>query len=127
MPKPDGSYKMSTDYRKVNSVTTTHSLPLPWIDDCIDKIGHAKYVTKFDLLKEFWQVPRNLCHGQTGRFVSIQGIAIWNEKFACYVPASHQQWYRRTASNGWLFRRFHITSSWVEKTLGGNARLLPES
>ena len=27
------------------------------MDDCIDNIGQAKYVTKFDLLKGFWQIP----------------------------------------------------------------------
>ena len=27
------------------------------IDDCINKIGHSKYTTKFDLLKKFWQIP----------------------------------------------------------------------
>ena len=57
VPKPEGSYRMCNDYRKVNSVTKTDSFPLPQIDDCIDKIGQAKYVTKFNLLKGFWQVP----------------------------------------------------------------------
>ena len=27
------------------------------MDDCIDNIGQAKYVTKFDLLKGFWKIP----------------------------------------------------------------------
>ena len=46
-----------TDYRKVNSVTKTHSFPVPRMDNCIDNIGQAKCVTKFDLLKGFWQIP----------------------------------------------------------------------
>ena len=50
VPKPDGTFRMCTDYRKVNSVTKTDTFPIPRIDDCIDNIGHAKYVTKFDLL-----------------------------------------------------------------------------
>ena len=48
---------MCTDYRKVNSVTKTDTFSIPRIDDCIDNIGHAKYVTKFDLLNGFWQIP----------------------------------------------------------------------
>ena len=48
---------MCTDYRKVNNVTKSDSFPIPRIDDWIDKIGRAKYVTKFDLLKVFYQVP----------------------------------------------------------------------
>ena len=57
VPKSNGTYKLCTDYRKVNSVTKTDSFPIPRIDDCIDKVGNSKYVTKFDLLKGFWQVP----------------------------------------------------------------------
>ena len=48
---------MCTGYRKVNSVTKTDTFPIPRIDDYTDNIGHAKYVTKFDLLKGFWQIP----------------------------------------------------------------------
>ena len=57
VPKSNGTYRMWTDYRKVNSVTKTDSFSIPRIDDCIDKVGNSKYVTKFDLLKGFWQVP----------------------------------------------------------------------
>ena len=57
VPKPDGTFRMCTDYRKVNSVTQTDTFPIPRIDGCIDNIGHAKYVTTFDLPKGFWQIP----------------------------------------------------------------------
>ena len=45
------------DFRRLNSLTKTDSFPLPRIEDCIDRIGRAKYVTKFDLLKGYWQIP----------------------------------------------------------------------
>ena len=57
VPKPDGTFRMCTDYRKVNSVTKTDTFPIPRIDDCTDNILQAKYVAKFDLLKGFWQIP----------------------------------------------------------------------
>ena len=57
VPKPDGTFRMCINYRKVNSVTKTDTFPIPRIDDCIDNILQAKYVTKFDLLKGFWQIP----------------------------------------------------------------------
>jgi hypothetical protein len=53
VPKPDGTYRMCTDYRKLNNVTKSDSFPIPRIDDCIYRIGNAKYVIKFDLLKGF--------------------------------------------------------------------------
>ena len=30
---------------------------MPRIADCIDQIGNAKFVSKFDMLKGYWQVP----------------------------------------------------------------------
>lgn len=27
------------------------------MEDCVDQVGHAKYVSQFDLLKGYWQVP----------------------------------------------------------------------
>ena len=36
VPKSSGTYRMCTDYRKVNSVTKTDFFPIPRIDDCID-------------------------------------------------------------------------------------------
>ena len=54
VPKPDGTFRMCTDDRKVKSVTKIDSFTVPRMDDCIDNIGQAKCVTKFDLLKGFW-------------------------------------------------------------------------
>ena len=55
------SWRFVTDFRKVNKITTTDSYPLPRIDaiidTLIDTIGDAKFVTKLDLLKGYWQVP----------------------------------------------------------------------
>ena len=53
LPKPDGTFCTCTDYRKVDSVTKTDTFHTPRIDDCMDNIWQAKYVTKFDLLKGF--------------------------------------------------------------------------
>ena len=51
VPKPDGSFRMCTDYRIVNNYTKTDACPIPRIDDCIDKTKQSKIVSKFDLLK----------------------------------------------------------------------------
>ena len=74
VPKPDKSYRFCTDFRKVNVVTKTDSYPIPRIDDCIDKIGHAKYVTKFDLLKGYWQVPLTERAKEVSAFVTPHGL-----------------------------------------------------
>ena len=46
-----------TDYRKVNTVTKTYTFPVPRVDEFIDNIGYAKYVTTSDVLKGFLQIP----------------------------------------------------------------------
>lgn len=56
-PKPDNSWRFCTDFRKVNAVTKTDCFPLPRIEDLIDEVGHANFVTKLDLLKGYWQIP----------------------------------------------------------------------
>ena len=72
--KPDGSYRMCTDYRNVNSLTKTDTFPIPRMDDSIDKVGKARYVTKFDLLKGFWQVPLTDRAKEISAFVTPDGL-----------------------------------------------------
>ena len=74
VPKSNGTYRMCTDYRKVNSVTKTDSFPIPRIDDCIDKVGNSKYVTKFDLLKGLWQVPLTDRAKEVSAFATPNGL-----------------------------------------------------
>ncbi|XP_076038423.1 uncharacterized protein LOC143023698 [Oratosquilla oratoria] len=50
VPKPDGSMRLCIDYRKLNAVTEPDNYPLPRIDDVIDDVGRAQWVTKLDLL-----------------------------------------------------------------------------
>ena len=102
VPKSNGTYRMCTDYRKVNSVTKTDSFPIPRIDDCIDKVGNSKYVTKFDLLKGFWQVPLTDRAKEVSAFATPNGLYQYkvmpfgmNEKFSCNVSATCKQRYMR--------------------------------
>ena len=74
VPKPDGTYRMCTDYRKVNNVTKSDTFPIPRMDDCIDRIGRAKYVTKFHLLKGFWQAPLTDRAKEISAFVTPDGL-----------------------------------------------------
>ncbi|KAK4312951.1 hypothetical protein Pmani_015660 [Petrolisthes manimaculis] len=53
--KPDGSFRMCTDYRQVNSLTRQDCYPLPRIDDLIDQLGGAKIISKIDLLRGYYQ------------------------------------------------------------------------
>ena len=71
VPKPDGTYRMCTDYRKVNNLSKTDTFPIPRMDDCI---GNSKYITKFDLLKGFWQIPLTERAKEISAFVTPDGL-----------------------------------------------------
>ncbi|KAK0145445.1 Retrovirus-related Pol polyprotein from transposon 297 [Merluccius polli] len=70
VPKPDSTPRFCNDYRKVNSVTKPDSFPLPRMEDCIDRVGSAQYVTKLDLLKGYWQVPLTHRASEISAFVT---------------------------------------------------------
>ena len=74
VPKGDGTHRFCTDFCKVNSVTKSDSFPIPRIEDCVDRIGSSKYVTKFDLLKGFWQVPLTDRAKEISTFATPDGL-----------------------------------------------------
>ena len=74
VPKSDKSYRFVTNFHKVNTVTKTDSFPVPRVDDCVDRVGHALYVTKFDLLKGYWQVPLTERAKDISAFVTPDGF-----------------------------------------------------
>ena len=78
VPKPNGSVRFCTDYRKVNAITKTDVFPIPRVDDCIDRIGSAKYLTKMDLLKGYWCVPLTERGREISAFVTSSGLYEYN-------------------------------------------------
>ncbi|XP_071962573.1 uncharacterized protein [Antedon mediterranea] len=70
--KPDGSYRLCTDFRKVNVVPKADSYPLTRINDCLHKLG------KFDLLKGYWQVSLIERVKDISAFVTNDGLYQYN-------------------------------------------------
>ena len=95
--KTCGSYRMCTDYRQVNNVTKSDTFPIPRIDDCIDRIGCAKYVTKFDLLKGFWQVPLTDRAKEISAFVTADGL--FQYKVAAFGMKNSPATFQRLINN----------------------------
>ena len=73
-PKHDGGFRFCTDFRKVNGKTKSDSFPIPRIADCIDQIGNAKFVSTFDMLKGYWQVPLTQRAREISAFVTPSGL-----------------------------------------------------
>ena len=67
--------KMKVWYdRKVNDKTKSDSFPIPRIADCTDQIGNAKFVSTFDMLKGYWQVPLTQRAREISAFVTPSGL-----------------------------------------------------
>eukprot|EP00061_Rhincodon_typus_P009220 g32543.t1 len=57
VPNPDSTQRFCVDYWNVNAITKSDSYPIPRLEDCMENVGQATYITKMDLLHSYWQVP----------------------------------------------------------------------
>ncbi len=89
MPKHDGTPRFCSDFRKLNAVTKSDSFPIPRMDDCIDQVGSVKFVSKFDLLKGYWQVPLSKRAQEVSAFTTPSGLCnVYRQEFN---STSHQK------------------------------------
>ena len=51
--KSDGTFRFYNDFWQINGIFKTDTKPIPRVDNCSDEIGHAKHMSKFDLLKGY--------------------------------------------------------------------------
>jgi hypothetical protein len=74
VPKPNGTYRVVQDFRKVNSLTKNDCYPNKRLDDCIERVGSAKYISTFDMLKGYWGVPLSERARDISAFSTPEGI-----------------------------------------------------
>ena len=76
-------------------MTKSDSYPIPRADDCTDSLGNAKYVSKFDLLKGYWQVSLLTRAKEILAFATPDGLyqykvnAFRNEKHTSNIPTAY--------------------------------------
>ena len=71
--KRDGALRLCVDYRHLNHVTKPDPYPMPRVDDLLDGLGQAKYISSLDLMKGYGQVPVHPESGQQTAFITPFG------------------------------------------------------
>ena len=57
VPKPDGTFRFCNDFWRLNEVSEFDAYPMPRVDELIEQLGPARYLTTVDMTKGYWQVP----------------------------------------------------------------------
>ena len=55
--KKDGTLRLCVDYRRLNSVSQIDAYPMPRVDEMLDRLGKAHFISTMDLTRGYWQVP----------------------------------------------------------------------
>ncbi|GBM79356.1 Transposon Ty3-G Gag-Pol polyprotein [Araneus ventricosus] len=66
----------SMDYRLLNADVRTQFFPLPNIEEHVERVAAAKYITVIDLAKGFWQIPLSERARRYSAFVTSFGTYI---------------------------------------------------
>jgi hypothetical protein len=77
--KRDGSVRFCVDYRKLNRVTEFDSEPIPDSEQIFARIQHARYFSKLDLTKGYWQVPMKESDRPKTSFSTSAGHFQWTK------------------------------------------------
>lgn len=71
--KKDGNIRLCVDYRKLNVITEEDRYQMPRVDELVERIGSACFITTLDLTKGYYQVPLAKSDQMKTAFVSPQG------------------------------------------------------
>ena len=74
VPKPDRTIRFCVDYRKLNAVSKMDAYPLPRVDEMLEKVASAKYISTLDLTKGYWQIPLERSSIEKTAFITHRGL-----------------------------------------------------
>ena len=88
--KKDGSIRFCCDWRKLNAVTKKDRMPLPRVDDTIDRLSNSQFFTKLDFTSGYFQMELDEDAIEKSAFVTPDGHFEWTVMGMglCNAPAS---------------------------------------
>ncbi|XP_073785929.1 uncharacterized protein [Danio rerio] len=57
VPKPNGTLRFYNDFRKLNEISMFDGYPMPRVDELLDRLGGARFISTIHLTKGYWQLP----------------------------------------------------------------------
>ena len=57
VPKKDGGLRFCVDLSKLNAISAFDPYPMPRVDELVERLGKAEFLSTLDLCKGYWQVP----------------------------------------------------------------------
>ena len=72
--KSDGSYRPVIDFRAINKITKFFAEPVPNPEVIFAKLSKARYLSKLDFTKGFWQIPMSTSDKEKTAFATSMGL-----------------------------------------------------
>ena len=73
----DGSVRIACDYRYLNTYTVGDAFPMATVNDTLNKLGFAKYISTFDAKSGYWQIPIREEDCWLTAFITHDGLYEW--------------------------------------------------
>ena len=55
--KPDGSARLCVDFEAINRITQPDPFYMPRVEEVLESVGKARYISKIDLTEGYYQAP----------------------------------------------------------------------
>ena len=78
--KPDGTARLCVDYRRLNTITKQTPFYMPRVEEVLEGVGQASFISKLDLTKGYYQIRVSepdipitcfICHKGRYKFTSM--------------------------------------------------------
>lgn len=83
-PQTDG-FVERFNQTKLNGISAFDSYPIPRVDELVEKLGNATYLSTLDLCKGYWQVPLTPEAQEQTAFQAPTGLFHFTMPFELYL------------------------------------------